>query len=249
MSAFERAGWTPCGFARDVALGLTASLALGVFSTDLSAGERDACVIRNDSQPPGPAVIEIRLSGDVGSAMAHRLFSELDDHLMSYPTLKTVKILLSSEGGHDEAGFMIHNYLQGLHQRHGLQVVTHNVGSVQLAAVNIYCAGNQRITSPYSFFMVHDNNIDQSLGHDGLRSTSDLDGEASMSQDASHTLFSACTNLTVADVSEMLAVQTYIDPDQSLELGLAHSIQPATFDRTADIRCVIDAENDNDLGE
>ena len=244
MSAFDRAGLTPRGLPRELAFGVIAFMMAGAFSPGLSAGEHDACVIREDHQPLSPEVMEIRLLGDVGSSMAHQLFFELDHHLMSYPTLKTIKILLASEGGHAEAGFMIHNYLQGLHQRHGLQVITHNIGSVQLGAIGIYCAGNQRITSPYSFFMVHDGSIDQAANSDDVHSPSDVDGEKSVIRDASYALFSACTNLTLADAGKMFAVQSYIDPDRAHDLGLAHSIQPATFDRSADIRCVIEARND-----
>ena len=58
-------------------------------------------------------MIEIRVNGDVGPDMENRLFGVLEDHLTSYPTLKTVKILLSSDGGYVVSGFRIHNYLRG----------------------------------------------------------------------------------------------------------------------------------------
>jgi len=218
----------------------------GAISPNLSADQHSACAIWEEDQPSSPTVMEVRLSGDVGSDMAHLLFSQIDDHLTVYPTLKTVKILLSSDGGYADHGFMIHNYLQGLHQRHGLQVITHNIGSVQSAAVDIYCAGNQRITSPYSYFMVHDSSIDLGDGSYDVKSVRDLEEENQVTSDASYNLFSACTNLTVAEVGKMFADQSYIDPDLALDLGLAHSIQPATFDRTADIRCTIEAEDDDE---
>jgi ATP-dependent protease ClpP protease subunit len=228
---------------------VAALLAGGSFSHSSVADEHSTCLIWEEGEISSPAVMEIRLTGDVGSDMANQLFQEIDDHLSTYPTLKTIKILLSSGGGYAESGFMIHNYLQGLHQRHALQVVTHNIGSVQSAAVDIYCAGNQRITSPYTFFMVHDASFDLTGGSYDVKSVRDLDEENAVTGEASHTLFSACTNLTLPDVGKMFSDQTYIDPDEALELGLAHSIQPATFDRTADIRCLIEAENEEGLEE
>ncbi len=244
MSASDRGangrpgqGWRACGLAAFV-------VALAAAGAASAAEPGEACRLRDEAGLEAPAVMELRLSGDVGPDMADRLFTELDDHLAAYPSLKTVKVLLSSGGGYAESGFMIHNYLKGLHQRHGLQVVTHNVGSVQSAAVDVYCAGNQRITSPYSFFMVHDASLDLDQGSYDVKTVHDMDEENAITSDAGYALFSACTNLTVADVGSMFRDQTYIDPDRALELGLAHSIQPATFDRSADIRCRIEAKDE-----
>jgi ATP-dependent protease ClpP protease subunit len=229
--------------------GLFATLGLllaGFSAAPTMAFENNLCTGWEERKQTSPMVMEIRLTGDVGPDMAHQLFAEIDDHLSSYPTLNTIKILLSSIGGEVESGFMIHNYLQGLHQRHGLQVITHNVGSVQSAAVDIYCAGNQRITSPYTFFMVHDGQFELDKGAYDVKAVQDLDEENVVTSNAGYALFSACTNLTVTDVDKMFTEQTYIDPDQALELGLAHSIQPATFDRTADIRCLIETTDEEE---
>lgn len=223
-----------------------AALVMLAASAAVQANENDACVVLDKNKTAGPTIIELRLTGEVGPDMAHRLFAELDDHLTAYPTLTTVKILLSSGGGFIESGVMIHNYLKGLHQRHALQVITHNVGSVQSAAVDVYCAGNQRLASPYTYFMVHDTFFELEEETYDAKSVRDLDEETAVVSDAGYALFSACTNLTVADVGKIFAEQTYIDPDHALELGLAHSIQPATFDRDADVRCLIEAEDETE---
>ncbi|MEM8948556.1 MAG: ATP-dependent Clp protease proteolytic subunit [Pseudomonadota bacterium] len=213
-----------------------------LFSNATSAQTEDNCLIWHDPEIDGiftPAVIEIRLNGDVGSKMENQLFGILQDHLTSYPTLKTIKILISSDGGYVESGFRIHNYLRGLHERHGLQVVTHNTGSVQSSAVDIYCSGNQRIASPYSYFMVH-NSSREIDGEFDVEAIKDFAEEDELGTAASHQIFSACTTIPIKDVDDMFAEQTYLDPDMALELGLAHSITPATYDRSADIRCSID---------
>lgn len=245
MSAFESATRP----SRDrsgkaVMLALAAMLAAGSTSAGNAAEDQAVCTQREAPGQPSPAVMEVRLRGDVGPDMADRLLAELDRNLARYPTLKTVKILLSSGGGYIESGVTIHNYLKGLHQRHALQVVTHNVGSVQSAAVDIYCAGNQRLASPYTFFMVHDSNFDLEKGNYDVKAVRDLDEENRITSEAGYAMFSACTSLTVADAGKMFEDQTYIDPDRALELGLAHSIQPATFDRSADIRCLIEPKDE-----
>jgi len=204
--------------------------------------EGDACKIWHDFKTGGPFVpdlIEIRMNGDIGPEMENQLFGLLQDHLTTYPSLKTIKILLSSGGGFVESGFRIHNYLRGLHQRHGLQVVTHNTATVQSAAVDVYCSGNQRIASPYSVFMIHDSSRDID-GEFDVAAIKDFAEEDELGTIASHSIFSACTTVPINDVDAMFAKQTYFDPDMALELGLAHSITPATYDRAADIRCLID---------
>ncbi len=206
------------------------------------AQAEENCLIWHDPEIDGvftPAVIEVRLNGDVGSNMENQLFGILQDNLTSYPSLKTIKILLSSDGGYVESGFRIHNYLRGLHERHGLQVVTHNTGSVQSSAVDIYCSGNQRIASPYSYFMVH-NSSREIDGDFDVAAIKDFAEEDELGTAASHQIFSACTTVPIKEVDGMFAEQTYLDPDKALELGLAHSITPATYDRAADIRCSID---------
>lgn len=204
--------------------------------------EEERCRIWHDFETGGPFVpdlIEIRLNGDVGPEMENQLFDMLQDHLTTYPSLKTIKLLLSSGGGFVESGFRIHNYLRGLHERHGLQVVTHNTGSVQSSAVDIYCSGSQRIASPYSYFMVH-NSSREIDGDFDVAAIKDFAEEDELGTVASHQIFSACTSVPVKEVDAMFAEQSYLDPDKALELGLAHSITPATYDRAADIRCAID---------
>lgn len=215
------------------------------------AEETEDCLFWHDFESGGPfipEIMEVRLSGDVGPDMENQLFGVLQEHLTTYPSLKTVNILLSSVGGYIESGFKIHNYLRGLHERHGLQVVTHNTGSVQSAAIDIYCSGNQRIASPYSFFMVHDSSRELE-GDFNVRSIKDFEEENRLGSASSHRIFSTCTNVPIAEVDSMFAEQTYFDPDQALELGLTHSITPATYDRAADIRCLIEASDEEDEEE
>lgn len=217
---------------------------LGVLPS-LAEEDNDPCRVWPDvdsSMPFVPKVMEIRMNGDIAPAMENQLFDILQDNLTVYPSLKTIKILLSSSGGYAESGFRIHNYLRGLHERHGLQVVTHNTGSVQSAAIDVYCGGNQRIASPYSFFMVH-NQSRELDGNFDVKAISDVEEENRLDGQASYTIFSACTNVPIAEVADMFTDQTYFDAEQALALGLAHSITPATYDRSADIRCLIEVSD------
>ncbi len=250
MSGFKRQ--PPRGFGINALDRLMrAGLVIGLLTLPQATGARDVddgCRIWHDPETDGPFVpdlIELRLTGDVGRVMESQLFDILQDYLTTYPSLRTVKLLLSSGGGYVESGFRIHNYLRGLHERHGLQVVTHNTGSVQSSAVDIYCSGNQRIASPYSYFMVH-NSSREIDGDFDVAAIKDFAEEDQLGTVASHQIFSACTAVPIKQVDGMFAEQTYLDPEMALELGLAHSITPATYDRAADIRCSIDVTDTPD---
>lgn len=193
-----------------------------------------------EGQPFNPTVIDIYLDGQVGSSMGAQLFHELELFLNTYQSLKTINILLSSSGGDVEWGIKIHNYLRGLHELHGLQIVTHNTYSVESAAIDIYCAGNQRITSPHTYFMLHDANMKVYEGDYDLKALSDHEESVRIDSKAAHALVSSCTNLPVTAVEKMFAEQTYIDVDRALEIGMAHSIIPATFNRDAAYICRIE---------
>lgn len=187
-----------------------------------------------------PTEIDLQLGGHVGSSMGGQLFDTLQWVLTEHRSLKTINVLLSSNGGDPEWGFRIHNYLQGLHKLHGIQVVTHNTYSVASAAIDIFCAGNQRIASPFSQFMVHDVTLTLNEGDYDLQTIRDHEEMTRVDSEASYALVSACTNLPVADVEKMFAEETYFGTDRALEIGMAQSVIPATFNRDAAIVCKIE---------
>lgn len=224
---------------------LTAGLAiLAIMSTSLGTAYAACEPTRGDVADPSstPETLKIDLSGNVNDYMEAELVHALESNLTQFPGLKTIKIDLHSQGGSIYVGFRIHNYLKGLHQQNGLQVIMHNTSYVESAAVSIYCGGNQRIVSPYSNFMIHE----YSSSIDTRMTLSDIENKAEdlgISQKAGENLVSACTSLTNEQAAELMLEKTYLDPDQALELGLAHSIIPASYDRQVDIRCQIDGDD------
>jgi ATP-dependent protease ClpP protease subunit len=187
-----------------------------------------------------PEVIEIRLDREIGYAMESKLIEIIDQYIGVHPTVKVIKIHISSHGGFNDSGFKIHNYLRGLHEELGFQIVTHNTHQVASAAVLVYCAGKERITSPHSFFMVHDSFHQLNQGDYTIKDIRDFDEENAITSAAAYDVFSKCTTLPIAEVRPLFAQQTYIDVDRALELRLAHAVQLSTFDPSADVRCVID---------
>jgi ATP-dependent protease ClpP protease subunit len=192
--------------------------------------------------------MEIVLKGTVNAEMEEELIDIFEDNLIEFPSLKTIKIKVSSDGGYVDVGFRIHNYLRGLQEQNGLQIITHNIDTVESTAVNIFCGGNQRVVSPYSTFMVHGyyRQLNGNFTSEAIQNSLE---EFRLDLEAAYQLFSNCTNLPVQQVAGLFKEQTYFDAKEALELGLAHSIMPATFDRDADIRCVIDVPTSSEEEE
>jgi ATP-dependent protease ClpP protease subunit len=60
-------------------------------------------------------------------------------------------ILISTPGGHVFHGLSAYNYLRGL----PVKIITHNFGSVDSIGVVLFCAGDERYSSPQARFLLH----------------------------------------------------------------------------------------------
>jgi ATP-dependent Clp protease, protease subunit len=65
---------------------------------------------------------------------------------------QTITICISSVGGSPEQAFYAYEILRAL----PIPLTTHNVGTVQSAAVAIFMAGSTRYATPYSHFLLHE---------------------------------------------------------------------------------------------
>jgi ATP-dependent protease ClpP protease subunit len=66
-----------------------------------------------------------------------------------------VKILLSSSGGDTASAFAGYNYLHNL----PIHITTYNVGTVDSAAVLLFCGGRERYALPGTRFLIHGNSL------------------------------------------------------------------------------------------
>src|SRR5688500_10336083 len=66
---------------------------------------------------------------------------------------KKVTLCLSSPGGLAEQGFYVYEILVAL-QSH-VELITHNIGTVQSAAMPVFLAANRRLAVPHANFLLH----------------------------------------------------------------------------------------------
>lgn len=126
----------------------------------------------------------------------------------------TVNVHISSYGGEVSEGWAIYNMLKNLDAK----VNTYADGFVCSIAAVIFMAGDERIMSDISALMIHNPWVRTSGNAAELRKTADdLDKMAKLSARA----FAECVSIDDDKLAEMLAAETWLTPDDALEMGFA----------------------------
>lgn len=93
--------------------------------------------------------VVIKFFGPVIDVTVNALMNAIDQKMKQ--GAKEFTILISSPGGSVFHGLSAYNYLKGL----PVSIKTHNFGSVDSIGIVLYCAGNQRYSSPQARFLLH----------------------------------------------------------------------------------------------
>ena len=68
--------------------------------------------------------------------------------------VKVIRVVLNTEGGDTDAGIKIFEHLRDLSQR-GIEIITHNKGTVASVGNVVFAAGDVRLAKPNSKFLFH----------------------------------------------------------------------------------------------
>lgn len=141
-------------------------------------------------------------------------------------------ILISSPGGTVFHGLSAYNYLRGIPAR----ITTHNFGSVDSAAVILYCGGSRRLSVPQARFLLHgmsvtfapnerleEKQLEERLK--GLRI--DLENIAKV--------IAANTGKSLKEVTEAMLERTTLNPEEALSWGLVHEIKSELFEPGSEV--------------
>lgn len=111
---------------------------------------------------------------------------------------KKLYFLISSNGGDVDAGIALYNFLKAL----PLQVIMHNIGSIDSIANVVFLAGKKRYASKHTSFLFHGVNFDikqpVSLG---LNQLEELADRAKISQDKIAGIVCENTKITKAQMT------------------------------------------------
>lgn len=129
----------------------------------------------------------------------------------------TINVYINSYGGEVPEGWAIYNALK----RHNAKIRTLDDGFAASIASVIFMAGDERIMSNISLLFVHNAWTYAAGNADELRKTADdLETMSEMSMQA----YLNCVNISEDKLKELLDAESYITPQDALEMGFATSI-------------------------
>ncbi len=162
----------------------------------------------------------IYFSGKVNSKKAADLISWVIKQVNQGVHDFTLQI--NSTGGDTDAAIAVYQSLKSL----PIRLTTINLATVQSAAAIMYCAGQQRYSLPYSFFMLHGN----SLTYTNNMSASVIQSFNELNQiylQSFMRIFKECSHLEDNQLRDYFSVTTtqYFSFDEAKKVGLVNQTQ------------------------
>jgi ATP-dependent Clp protease protease subunit len=169
------------------------------------------------AKPAVQQTLYLTFSGDIDDLTVSRFMGVLSFGVTN--GLRTVHLLMQSNGGIIPSGFALHNYLKGL----PIDLRIYNGGSVSSIAVVVFLAAKERYASKNAVFMIHkaySTLSGMNANRLALVSGDTADNDARIE---------AVLKSHVALVPEKWEIHKYADltigADEALESGLLTSIQ------------------------
>lgn len=133
-----------------------------------------------------------------------------------------VKVRINSVGGDVEEGFAIYSELRRYARDHKAKITTFAEGRCASIATIIFLAGDERITTEYTSPFVHNAwTYAEGDAKELLRTVADL--EKCNEMIAKH--YATHTNLTYEDARELMDSESYITPEECVNLRFATSVE------------------------
>lgn len=163
---------------------------------------------------------DIYIFGDI---VADRWYEEETSAFSLKETIKgldadTINVYIDSYGGSVSDGWAIYNELR----RHSAKVRTFGTGFVASAALYPFMAGDERYAMDPSAYFFHQMLVDWAAGNaDDLRKAAD---ELEKLSEIGRAAFTDNTRLTAEDVLELEKNNTWLSPQEALDLGIATAV-------------------------
>jgi len=146
---------------------------------------------------------------------------------MANSGVKKITLLLSSPGGSTVEGFALYHFLRAL----PVELVTHNIGSIESIANVVFLAGSKRLCCANTRFMIHGFSAtfrqQEMLDINQVAQRADsLEGDQSQFVE----IFKRHTNMTdeMFDSIQPFKTATIFKTDKAKELGIIHEIADAS---------------------
>ena len=149
------------------------------------------------------------LDGDVSANGIRRQIEGLD--------VDEIRVHIDSYGGAVSEGWAIYNALR----QHPARVTSYGDGFVASAALFPFLAGDERVASNLSAYYLHQVMVSAEGYAKDLRAAAD---EAELMTEVGINAFVERTGLSAEEARALMEAETWLSPEQALDLGLATSM-------------------------
>ena len=153
----------------------------------------------------------ILIEGEIGKDCT---LQSVRSQLENFKEYDSIKVLINSQGGEVDEGFAIHDYIKSL----SVPVTSNVVGKCYSIATVIFLAGDERVLSENSRFMIHN-------------PWGGVEGDAKVmeqfavflreTEDRLANFYSDKTGLSVESLKSMMDKETFMDKGEAVKLGFA----------------------------
>ncbi len=173
------------------------------------------------------------LDSDVSSANLSALLADLD--------VDTINVNINSYGGEVAEGLAIYNALK----KHKAKIVTKCEGFACSIASVIFMAGDERIMNEASLLMIHNA---WSWGEGDANALRKMADDLDLITNQSKKVYLANSNIDEGALTELMDQETFIEPEDALEMGFATSVVPITADHPAQsaLKAIFQAVSDDE---
>lgn len=141
--------------------------------------------------------------------------------------VKNITILISSPGGDTMSAFAAYNILKNL----PIELTTVNVGTVDSAAMLIYCAGSHRYSlgGPGIRFLIHGNSVTSGLPMDAGNMDAQLQQLKNLNQMLVQVLSAAAPNKK-GEIEKAVASQKILSAEEARDWGFVQQLKEQVID-------------------
>lgn len=177
------------------------------------------------SNPSSPNRYNLFYTGDISENSVHNIRVAFAQALT--PNVSSINFFFSSTGGCLYAALSLYHFLRALPK----PITIYNVGTIESAAVLVYMAADTRLTSNFSWFLIH--NSSQSIPNNTIDAprlaemnrTNNKYAEV-YAQIINERTKGASSNFAIYERLRGDASSLIIDPDTALDIGIVTGISP-----------------------
>ena len=173
--------------------------------------------------------VVIKFFGPVIDVTVNALMNAIDQAMKK--GTKEFIILISTPGGHVFHGLSAYNYLRGL----PVKIITHNFGSVDSIGVVLFCAGDERYSSPQARFLLH--GVSVNFGKSSLEEKQLEQHLKGLRIDIENIakVLAANTGKDNEEVINAMLDRTTLNPEEARDWGLVHEIKSELFEEGSQV--------------